>query len=81
MTETDRITMLEDLDRRHDELLGELDALARQIESTLGAANPAARRSAPSSRPRGGLAPPIQMPALINRPQEPQPKRRAKRHP
>jgi hypothetical protein len=66
MTEIDRANVLQDLDLRHDELLAELEALNREVEAALGALKPSS-------------APPVQMAALVDRPQQPQTKRRAQR--
>ena len=67
MTEIDRSFALDDLDRRHDELLVELDDLNIQIESVLTALKPLS-------------PPPVEMAALVDRPQKPQSQRRAQRH-
>jgi hypothetical protein len=48
MTEQDRAAALCDLDRRHDELLDELETLNEQIERALAAFRPAA---APEAAP------------------------------
>jgi hypothetical protein len=67
MIEIDRTAALDELERRHDELLAELDALNGQIESVLTTLKP------PSP-------PPVEMAALVDRPQKPQPQRRAQRY-
>jgi hypothetical protein len=67
MTEIDRTVALDELDRRHDEALVELGALNRQIELVLTALRPAS-------------PPPVEMPAFVDRPQKPQPQRRAQRY-
>ncbi len=64
MTEIDRTSRLQELDVRHDALLEELEALSRDVESVLAAVRP----------PSAAL---VEMPALVNRAQQPQPKRRA----
>jgi hypothetical protein len=46
MIEIDRTAALDELDRRHDDLLAELDALNGQIESVLTALKPASPPSA-----------------------------------
>ena len=40
MTETDRTNLLHDLNSRHEEVLSELDALSRSIESVLAKVRP-----------------------------------------
>jgi hypothetical protein len=40
MTETDLTNMLHDLNSRHEEVLSELDALSRSIESVLAKVRP-----------------------------------------
>ena len=55
MIEIDRTAALDELDRRHDELLAELDALNGQIELVLTALKP------PSP-------PSVEMAALVDRP-------------
>jgi len=42
MTETDSTAMLHDLDRRHDDLLAQLEALEKQVELALSVLRPAA---------------------------------------
>jgi hypothetical protein len=66
MTEIDRANRIDDLDRRHDELLAELESLGREVEAVLRVHRP------PS--------PPVEMAAFVDGPQQPQAKRRAKRH-
>jgi hypothetical protein len=67
MTEIDFDNLLEDLDQRHDEILSELDAFNQQVESVLATLRPASAAA-------------VQVAALVDRPQQPQAKRRAKRH-
>jgi hypothetical protein len=67
MTEIDFGNLLDDLDRRHDEILSELDALNQQVESVLTALKPASAAA-------------VQVAALVDRPQQPQAKRRTQRH-
>jgi hypothetical protein len=77
MTEIDRVHVLEDLDLRHDDVLQELAVLEQHIERVLGAMRPApidggsiVERSPPA----------IKVAGLVDRPQQPQAKRRAQRH-
>lgn len=67
MTEIDLGNLLEGLDRRHDEILVELDALNERVATVLLALKPQSAAA-------------VQMPAFVDRPQQPQAKRRAKRH-
>jgi hypothetical protein len=56
MQDLDRLSLLRALERRHDELLAELDALNGRIEAALatrgGAATGAANESCGAPRPR-----------------------------
>ncbi len=45
MTETERAIIVRDLNRQHDKVLNDLDALNQQVEQALAAARP------PSSEP------------------------------
>jgi hypothetical protein len=67
MTEHNFTSALDDLDRRHDELLVELEELNRQIESILTALKPASPAT-------------VEMPALVDCSQQPKSKPRAQRH-
>jgi hypothetical protein len=67
MTEIDLGNLLDNLDHRHDEVLVELDALIEQVSSVLLALKPQSAAT-------------VQVPALVDRPQQPQAKRRAQRH-
>jgi hypothetical protein len=56
----DRTQLLHALDRRHDDLVRQLDELNVRIEETL------ARSGAAPARPSGS-PPPVEMAALVNR--------------
>jgi hypothetical protein len=46
MTETDRATIVRDLNRQHDKVLNELDALIQQVEQVLAAVRPSSGEAA-----------------------------------
>jgi hypothetical protein len=45
MTEVDRSNVLQDLDRRHTDVLGELEALEQRVEAVLATLRPPAAAS------------------------------------
>jgi hypothetical protein len=45
MTETDRATIVRDLNRQHDKVLKDLDALIEQVEQVLAAVRPPSAES------------------------------------
>jgi hypothetical protein len=57
MTETDRTNLLHELNSRHEEVLGELDALSRSIERVLATIRPPSSEAAAPATAGGPGAP------------------------